>query len=79
MISSHFTLFNKKTQKELTRAPKLSLTQTDYEDNKMKKDYLATLHMYSNNYLLSNQHPIISKMLIIPKKSNIFGVFTKKT
>jgi len=39
------------------------LSKTDYEDNKMKKDTLATLHDYNNNQLLSNLHLNISNVL----------------
>jgi len=39
--------------------------KTDYEDNKMKKDTLATLHCNINNHLLSNLHKIISIILNI--------------
>jgi hypothetical protein len=38
---------------------------TDDEDNKMKKDNLATLHDYDNNLLLSNLHLVISILLNI--------------
>ena len=38
---------------------------TDYEDNKMKKDNLATLHHYDTNQLLSNLHLNISNLLNI--------------
>ena len=37
--------------------------KTDYEDNKMKKDTLATLHDYTNNYILINLHKVISNVL----------------
>ena len=37
--------------------------KTDYEDNKMKKDTLATLHCYVNNHLLINLHEYISIVL----------------
>jgi len=36
---------------------------TDYEDNKMKKDSLATLHCYDSNQLLSNLQLNISNVL----------------
>jgi len=39
------------------------LQKTDYEDNKMKKDTLATLHNHSNNQILSNQDKVISNVL----------------
>jgi len=39
------------------------LQKTDYEDNKMKKDTLATLRYYSNNQILSNQDKVISNVL----------------
>jgi len=44
---------------------------TDYEDNKMKKDNLATLHCYDNNQLLSNLHLFISNILNIQEKQHI--------
>ena len=39
--------------------------KTDYEDNKMKKDTLATLQYYVNNHLLINLHQYISNVLNI--------------
>jgi len=37
--------------------------KTDYEDNKMKKDTLATLLHYGSNHLLSNLQQYISNIL----------------
>ena len=37
--------------------------ETDYEDNKMKKDTLATLHSNINNHILTNLHINISNVL----------------
>jgi len=51
---------NNKDKREL-EAP--VCLKTDYEDNKMKKDTLATLHGYTNNHLLSNLHKDISILL----------------
>jgi len=45
------------------RANALVCLKTDYEDNKMKKDTLATLHVNSNKYILSNLHINISNLL----------------
>jgi len=48
---------------------------TDYEDNKMKKDSLATLHCYNNKQLLSNLHLIISILLNNEKLQGFFEFF----
>ena len=45
---------------ELMGAFRLPLTQIDYEDNKMKKDNLATLHVHNSNYMLSNLQENVS-------------------
>jgi len=45
---------------------------TDYEDNKMKKDSLATLHYHDNNQLLSNLHLNISNVLNIKQNQGFF-------
>jgi len=37
--------------------------KTDYEDNKMKKDTLATLHRYSTNHILINLQKYITVVL----------------
>jgi len=49
-----------------------SIGLTDYEDNKMKKDSLATLLLYNSNQLLSNLHSIVSNLLNSREFKNIF-------
>ena len=45
------------------KEPKTPSLLTDYEDNKMKKDNLATLQLNDNNQLLINLQTNISKVL----------------
>jgi len=45
---------------------------TDYEDNKMKKDNLATLHRYNSKQLLIKKQKVISKILSLQYFSKNF-------
>ena len=59
-INGIVSLVNVKDKRELSA---LVCLKTDYEDNKMKKDTLATLQYYVNNHLLNNLHQYISNIL----------------
>ena len=61
-IDGIVTLSKIKDKRELLA---LVCLKTDYEDNKMKKDTLATLQYYVNNHLLINLHQYISNVLNI--------------
>jgi len=71
--SHHSTAENKNKDKRELRA--LVCLKTDYEDNKMKKDTLATLHDYTTNHLLSNLHINISKILNNEQNQWFFKIF----
>jgi len=58
-----FSIITPEATKDKRELLALVCLKTDYEDNKMKKDTLATLHCYTNNQILSNLHQDISIIL----------------